>query len=94
MKKFTYIFSLSLLFAMGLYLTPIDDAYARGNRRANRAYVAGAVAGNRRANRRHVRGNHNERKERYERRENRKDFARAAVGVGIVRNARERRERY
>jgi len=105
MKKSICIFTLSLLFITGLYLIPVDDTYAgerHRDRRAKRAYVAGAVRGNRRANRHERREDRhdyrNERRERHERRETRRSIATGVIAVGVgaavIRNSRERRENY
>ena len=59
MKKFISILAFSLLFITGSCLVQIDDAYAKknkkerrhSNRKAKRAYVAGAARGARRADR-------------------------------------------
>ncbi|NOQ15318.1 MAG: hypothetical protein GQ583_12685 [Methyloprofundus sp.] len=102
MKKSIYIFSLSLLFSMGLYLVPVDDVDAgerHRDRRARRAYVAGAVRGSHHKGRRERRHDYrNERRERHERRETRRSIATGVIAVGVgaavIRNSRERRERY
>ena len=112
MKKSICIFTLSLLFMTGLYLIPVDDSYAgerHRDRRAKRAYVAGAVRGSNRKDRNERRHDYrnerrenrhdyrNERRERHERRETRRDVAKGVIAVGVgaavVRNAHERHER-
>ena len=110
MKKSISIFSLSLLFIIGLTFLPTEIVEAggrHGHRRAKRAYVAGAVRSNRRGERRERKHDrrgerreyqHDRRNERHERRETRRSIATGAIAVGVgaavIRNVRERRERY